>query len=198
MAAAIDEDDGNVNASPASTPTSSSSLNKEGGIRLRKNRGPTGRHRTTPPHDAKIPILLGASAEQNSRRRRRMEDVHVLRYSLSSKLNMISYLAVFDGHGGRTAAEWCGENLHNLLSDYLIDRSGVAGSDSVLECINSAFQSADDLIAEDSGIASGCTAAVCLIDHENMMVCHQRCTQSSIICCLDLHGKLWRCQGSFV
>jgi protein phosphatase PTC1 len=90
-----------------------------------------------------------------------MEDSHMLLYSLIQD-KQLAYMAVFDGHGGRAAAEWCGEHLHEYLQEEIKNEGDMA------TCMDRAFRKADEHIIGDSGIASGTTAAVCVISADSV------------------------------
>lgn len=67
-------------------------------------------------------------------------------------------VAVFDGHGGDSAAKWCGANFGACLSEALKEYKG-----DVREAFNAAYIAADSQLTGDNDIYSGCTAATCLL-----------------------------------
>lgn len=62
---------------------------------------------------------LGFSEEANKRMRTHMEDAHCFFYDFMNVPNQ-GFFAVFDGHGGVLAAEWCGENFHRVRGPALL------------------------------------------------------------------------------
>ncbi len=73
------------------------------------------------------------------------------------------YFAVFDGHGGRSAAKWCGERLHGILEANLAE--GRAGR-PLVEVLDETFCQADAHLTGANGIYSGTTAIVALLRWE--------------------------------
>ena len=66
-------------------------------------------------------------------------------------------VGVFDGHGGASIAEWCGENFGAYLSEALKENKEDVG-----EAFNAAFTAADLQIIKDHS-RTGTTAATCLL-----------------------------------
>lgn len=62
--------------------------------------------------DARIPqnFKVGVAEDMNRRCRRTMEDAHTYNYDFASVPGQ-GFFGVFDGHAGKQAAEWCGNNL---------------------------------------------------------------------------------------
>ncbi|CAG8525953.1 7896_t:CDS:2, partial [Ambispora leptoticha] len=54
---------------------------------------------------------IGVSEDRNKRCRRTMEDAHSFFYDFAGVEGQ-GFFAIFDGHAGKQAAEWCGENFH--------------------------------------------------------------------------------------
>lgn len=129
---------------------------------LRRNKAAT--RINEQPEEQSDRILMGAAADQNSKRRRRMEDAHHMSPTLSASF---SFLGVYDGHGGKTAADWCGDHVHEVLREELESCQATSGPKrvrAVEACLDRTFERCDNLILQDANIQSGCTAAVCLID----------------------------------
>ncbi|GAA6026999.1 hypothetical protein JCM8202_002819, partial [Rhodotorula sphaerocarpa] len=77
------------------------------------------------------------------------------------------YFAVFDGHAGKHAAEWCGHHFHTHLLDHL--RKAPA-STPVPDLLNATFLSVDAKLSElavKGGTHSGCTAVTCFLRLED-------------------------------
>ena len=77
------------------------------------------------------------------------------------------YFAVFDGHAGKHAAEWCGHNFHLHLLDHL--RKAPAHT-PVPDLLNATFLVVDTKLSElavKGGTHSGCTAVTCFLRLED-------------------------------
>ncbi|KAA8907507.1 hypothetical protein TRICI_004983 [Trichomonascus ciferrii] len=85
-----------------------------------------------------------------------MEDAHTYIYNFGQRGDA-GYFAVFDGHAGRAAADWCASKLHTLVEDAL------QSSETPAHALNDAFQTADERMVKADVQNSGCTAAVALI-----------------------------------
>lgn len=109
----------------------------------------------TPEHSA---FHFGFCEDPNFRRRRRMEDSHAFFYDFNSIENC-GFFAIYDGHGGKSAADWCGANLHEILIENMErDPDG-----SIPQLLDRTFMECDDKLDPAHGIFSGCTAIVSLI-----------------------------------
>lgn len=60
-----------------------------------------------------LEATVGVAEDRNLRWRRTMEDTHRYIHNFGNVLGQ-TYLAVFDGHAGRHAADWCFEHLHQV------------------------------------------------------------------------------------
>lgn len=101
---------------------------------------------------------IGVATDRNARYRRTMEDVHTIVDSLDSKPDM-GFFAVYDGHGGKQAAEFAAQCLHeNLLSALKGDQAG-----NVTNGLVSAFMATDDQMRERGILYAGCTAVAAVV-----------------------------------
>ncbi|TPX32332.1 hypothetical protein SmJEL517_g04534 [Synchytrium microbalum] len=114
-----------------------------------------------PPHDPRAGFSIGFAEDRNRRHRRTMEDAHAF---ISNFLDVPGqgYFAVFDGHAGKGAAEWCGQHFHETLQGLLQN-----SSTTIPEILNESFTSTDKQLAARPGMFSGCTAAVALLRVED-------------------------------
>jgi protein phosphatase PTC1 len=89
-----------------------------------------------------------------------MEDTHAYLYDFHLPNTDSGYFAIFDGHAGKTAAEYCGKNFHHILSKQLsVADTGVG----VPEILDRTFVDCDqqlDKLSSGSNRTSGCTAVV--------------------------------------
>lgn len=73
------------------------------------------------------------------------------------------YFAIFDGHAGTFAAEWCGKKLHLILEDIMRKNPNTP----VPELLDQTFTSADQQLEKLPLKNSGCTAATAVLRWED-------------------------------
>ncbi|EGO00196.1 hypothetical protein SERLA73DRAFT_152273 [Serpula lacrymans var. lacrymans S7.3] len=108
---------------------------------------------------------VGVSEDKGSRRS--MEDAHSFVVDYAGVRGQ-GFFAVFDGHAGKHAAEWCGAHFHEYLLDTLRSSPGAA----IPDVLNQTFHGVDTRISrmcEDSQgkIHSGCTAVTAFLRIED-------------------------------
>ncbi|KAJ1818934.1 phosphatase 2C, partial [Coemansia sp. RSA 2598] len=114
------------------------------------------------PEDADGPAKcahIGVSFSKNRRYRRTMEDAHYHKYDFDGVEGQ-SFIAIFDGHAGRQAAEWCGDNFADVFLQLKHEKPKLP----VPELLNLAFVEADRRLATDVKTHSGCTAVVAYLE----------------------------------
>ena len=103
---------------------------------------------------------VGVAEDVNKKCRRTMEDTHSYIYDFHVSGSDSGYFAIFDGHAGKSAADYCGRNFHNILSKQLqVAEPGVG----VPEILDRTFVECDrelDKLSSGSNRTSGCTAVV--------------------------------------
>ena len=87
------------------------------------------------------------------------------------------YFAIFDGHAGTFAAEWCGKKLHILLEDLMRKNPNVP----VPELLDQAYTSADSQLERLPLKNSGCTAITAVLRWEDRVPNNQSATGSTAI-----------------
>jgi protein phosphatase PTC1 len=87
------------------------------------------------------------------------------------------YFAIFDGHAGTFAADWCGKKLHLVLED-IIRRHPNA---PIPELLDQTFTSVDAQLAELPVKNSGCTAAIAVLRWEDRVPSSSSATGSQAI-----------------
>lgn len=120
----------------------------------------------TTAHFEESGFIIGFCEDKNRMHRRTMEDTHVMKAKFADKLGQ-GFFAVFDGHAGKQAAQWCGDHVHELLEELLDLRPDAP----IPDLLNEAFVSADNKLA-DLQIYSGCTVVVCFVqvlDHGRVL-----------------------------
>lgn len=87
------------------------------------------------------------------------------------------YFAIFDGHAGTFAADWCGKKLHVLLEDMIRKHPNTP----VPELLDSTFTSVDHQLATLPLKNSGCTAICAVLRWEDRIPNSQSATGSTAI-----------------
>lgn len=106
---------------------------------------------------------VGFSEDRNKRCRRTMEDAHSFFYNFDN-VDGQGFFAIFDGHAGKQAADWCGEHFHETFIKTL---HSAASDTPIPEILHKAFLSADEeLDKQTHGRFSGCTAIVAFLRTE--------------------------------
>ncbi|OWZ58350.1 protein phosphatase [Cryptococcus neoformans 125.91] len=119
--------------------------------------------------DSNLPsdsFRVGVSEDRNRRCRRTMEDAHSFVYDFAGVKGQ-GYFAVFDGHAGKHAAEWCGQNFHEYLLDGLLAEPDTP----IPDLMNKAFHLVDKRLshlAHAGGTSSGCTAVTAFLRVEEI------------------------------
>ncbi|KAF2005563.1 PP2C-domain-containing protein [Amniculicola lignicola CBS 123094] len=147
---------------------------------------------------------VGVTEDKNKKCRRTMEDTHAYLYnflstpapsyggdksrasasdstSASSDLTTQSvvetdngYFAIFDGHAGTFAADWCGKKLHLLLED-MIRRNP---NTPIPELLDQTFTTVDQQLEKLPLKNSGCTAVIAVLRWEDRIPNSQSSTGS--------------------
>jgi protein phosphatase PTC1 len=85
------------------------------------------------------------------------------------------YFAIFDGHAGTFAAEWCGKKLHLILEDVMRKNPNAP----VPELLDQTFTSVDQQLEKLPVKNSGCTAVIALLRWEDRIPSSHSATGSS-------------------
>ena len=142
------------------------------------------------PHST---FRVGVTEDKNKKCRRTMEDTHAYLYNFlstpapshgpdshtrsrnpnnesyqsSSKSQPIEtdngYFAIFDGHAGNFAADWCGKKLHILLEENIRKQP----STPIPELLDQTFTSVDQQLEKLPVKNSGCTAVIAVLRWED-------------------------------
>ncbi|CDR88105.1 related to phosphoprotein phosphatase 2C [Sporisorium scitamineum] len=115
--------------------------------------------------NAELSFRVGISEDSNKRWRRAMEDAHAFVYDFGG-VHGQGFFGIFDGHAGKDAAEWCGQNFHHALLKTL----ELNPDKPVPDSLNLTFHSVDKELANlagQKGSSSGCTAAVAFLRLED-------------------------------
>lgn len=149
---------------------------------------------------------VGVTEDKNKKCRRTMEDTHAYLYNFLStpapvldakhrtELSQVSsnssvasgtpvvesdngYFAIFDGHAGTFAAEWCGKKLHLLLEETIRKNPNKA----IPELLDETFTSVDQQLEKLPLKNSGCTAVTAVLRWEDRIPNNQSATGSTSI-----------------
>ncbi|KAF9199173.1 Protein phosphatase 2C 1 [Haplosporangium sp. Z 27] len=95
-----------------------------------------------------------------------MEDTHAFIYNYEG-ITGHGFFAIFDGHAGKAAADWCGQHFHEVFGRILEEKADQPGVD-FQELVNDAFLAVDQQLAEalQQGRSSGCTVIMAYIRKE--------------------------------
>ncbi|RWA07296.1 hypothetical protein EKO27_g7799 [Xylaria grammica] len=125
------------------------------------------------------PLLARDSADKNAKPQSSPEDGDT-QAELPSQ-DMIEtdngYFAIFDGHAGTFAADWCGKKLHLVLED-IIRRNPNA---PIPELLDQTFTSVDAQLEKLPLKNSGCTAAIAVLRWEDRVPSSSSATGSQAI-----------------
>ncbi|KAG5947562.1 hypothetical protein E4U53_006410 [Claviceps sorghi] len=153
---------------------------------------PQGQHNNSAGESVPGPkstFRVGVWEDRNKRCRRTMEDTHAFLYnflatpsshadsSIKLKLDkdasegtgkeMVEsdngYFAIFDGHAGTFAADWCGKKLHLILEETIRKNPNTP----IPELLDQTFTSVDAQLEKLPLKNSGCTAAIALLRWED-------------------------------
>ncbi|OTA93267.1 hypothetical protein M434DRAFT_73519 [Hypoxylon sp. CO27-5] len=131
---------------------------------------PQGQHNNSAGESVPGPrstFRVGVWEDRNKKCRRTMEDTHAFLYNFlhtpAPHLDMIEtdngYFAIFDGHAGTFAADWCGKKLHLILEDTIRRNPNVP----IPELLDQTFTSVDAQLEKLPLKNSGCTAAIAVL-----------------------------------
>eukprot|EP00128_Syssomonas_multiformis_P017914 Colp12_sorted_trinity150504_noHs@29451 len=104
---------------------------------------------------------VGVSCDRNARHRRTMEDVHTCKLNFCGREDT-AFFAVFDGHGGKKAVEFCGNFVPERLEELLKGDASLSPPDAMTQ----AMEATNAALREKEIVYEGCTVAACLIREE--------------------------------
>lgn len=111
-----------------------------------------------------IATLCKTACEPNSNYRAHMEDSSVvIDPFFGDAEDQWGFFAVYDGHGGRQAVDYCQQKLHSVLLDEVAGRLCSDTSDEVIsDAFNCTFRKVDDQLKMLGTWRCGCTVTVVL------------------------------------
>ena len=125
----------------------------------------------------KSTFRVGVWEDRNRKCRRTMEDTHAFLYNFASAAlppgkadadddgaeTDNGYFAIFDGHAGTFAADWCGKKLHLILEE-VVRKNPTA---PMPELLDQTFTTVDSQLEKLPLKNSGCTAATAVLRWED-------------------------------
>lgn len=125
------------------------------------------------------PLLAGDSTDKASKPPGSLEDNDGQAESTSQDMIETDngYFAIFDGHAGTFAADWCGKKLHLVLED-TVRRNPNA---PIPELLDQTFTSVDSQLEKLPLKNSGCTAAIAVLRWEDRVPSSSSATGSQAI-----------------
>lgn len=112
-------------------------------------------------YNDRITFRVGVSEDKNKRCRRTMEDTHSFIFDFMQQEDS-GYFAIFDGHAGRQAAEYCGSRFHLILADIIRRNPGKP----IPDLLDATFTYVDAAMDKMHFRNQGCTAATALLRWE--------------------------------
>lgn len=154
-------------------------------------------------HGPKSTFRVGVWEDRNKKCRRTMEDTHAFLYnfldtpapasavdgpggkdksSKDDKDTAVSesdngYFAIFDGHAGTFAADWCGKKLHIILEEMIRKHPNMP----IPELLDMTFTAVDTQLEKLPLKNSGCTAAIAVLRWEDRVPSDRSITGSLAI-----------------
>ncbi|GAB2280527.1 hypothetical protein Dimus_015153 [Dionaea muscipula] len=108
---------------------------------------------------------LGVGVSAVKGKKKFMEDTHKIVSSFHGN-HKKGFFGVYDGHGGRWAADYVAENLYTNIMTTLEDRSGNASKD---EAVRAAYLKTDEEFLKQ-GVGSGACCVTALIEEKEMVI----------------------------
>lgn len=110
----------------------------------------------------RLSFRVGVTEDKNKRCRRTMEDTHSYLFDFMDQEDS-GYFAIFDGHAGRQAAEYCGSRFHLIFAD-IIKRNP---DKPIPDLLDATFTYVDAAMEKMHFRNQGCTAATALLRWED-------------------------------
>jgi len=115
-----------------------------------------------------------------------MEDTHTIVDNFNDEKTS-GFFAVYDGHGGKTAATFCQENFHKILADELSQlKPEEKDQDDLIKDAFLRTYARTDAAMKDTVPSAGACAATCLIrtksDGKRMLYCANAGDSRAVLC----------------
>jgi protein phosphatase PTC1 len=128
--------------------------------------------------------VIASSDSSLSKKSSREDKLNLTAVSSESAQHVVEtdngYFAIFDGHAGTFAADWCGKKLHIILEDLMRKYPNTP----VPELLDQTYTSADNQLEKLPLKNSGCTAITAVLRWEDRVPTNQSATGSQAIASL--------------
>eukprot|EP01099_Mayorella_cantabrigiensis_P003992 TRINITY_DN2999_c0_g1_i1.p1 TRINITY_DN2999_c0_g1~~TRINITY_DN2999_c0_g1_i1.p1 ORF type:complete len:279 (-),score=74.19 TRINITY_DN2999_c0_g1_i1:151-948(-) len=98
---------------------------------------------------------VGLSSDRNARFRRFMEDTHTIADKLCDDEGQ-GFFGVYDGHGGKGAAQYCKQYLHKIFEDHVKDIKGDIDQEQMTEIFTKVYAKTDEEMKPSVPSAGAC------------------------------------------
>lgn len=129
---------------------------------------------------------VAQAEEPNPAKRKDMEDASIV-IDRFMGCDYLSFLGLFDGHGGKEVAKYCVENAHIIFKDLLGSRDISSLEDKELEeILSSTFKQLDEKVLDDPALSDiGCTAVICITDKKRDRLSVSNVGDSRVVLCTE-------------
>jgi len=111
-------------------------------------------------------IGVGITEDKNYPHRRRMEDAHTFVDKFGGD-DSSGFFGVYDGHGGRLAAQFCQTHLHKLLLEEL---EALKGGEPTQQSFQNVYQRTDEAMKDTVPGAGACVVTVLLKKYDGKRI----------------------------
>ncbi|XVF85066.1 hypothetical protein PTKIN_Ptkin17bG0088500 [Pterospermum kingtungense] len=119
----------------------------------------------SPPEDAVCFSGLGVGVFSVKGKKKFMEDAHKIVSCLHGNSNK-AFFGVYDGHGGKKAAEFVAENLHNNIFEMLKKSKGNEGKE---KAVKAGYLKTDEEFLKQDAVSGTCCVTA-LIEGEDIVI----------------------------
>jgi len=110
---------------------------------------------TPPPSQYTSVRNAGVCSERNAKHRRFMEDAHTILDKVNDD-EKTGFFAVFDGHGGKTAALYCQKHFHLNLAQELAAATDLDNDETVYTVLRNSYRKTDEAMKPEVPAAGAC------------------------------------------
>ncbi len=117
---------------------------------------------------SRLPLRAGTASLQGLRADQ--EDAHTERVSGDEPYD---FVALFDGHGGSGAADWCAENIGRVLKDQLSGEVAARGQAEVAAAVRRALEELERQfveVAQEKQLGDGTTVVLAVVYNSHLVI----------------------------
>jgi len=97
----------------------------------------------------------GVASDRNAKHRRFMEDAHTIVDKFNNDESQ-GFFAVYDGHGGKSAALFCQDNFHKILQEELSKSENLDDDETMIKIFNQTYSRTDEVMKPTIPSAGAC------------------------------------------